>query len=90
MCYNAARNGHLEVLKFARANGCPWCLWTCHFAAEHGHLEVLKWSWAYGCECHIDTCYNAARNGQNRPGQMVVHGMKKHFPMLSGMVTLNC
>ena len=25
----AAKGGHLEVLKWARANGCPWDEWTC-------------------------------------------------------------
>ena len=36
--------GHLEVLKWARENGCQWDEWTCATAAEGGHLEVLKWA----------------------------------------------
>ena len=33
--------GHLEVLKWARENGCPWTAdRTCAEAAEGGHVEV--------------------------------------------------
>ena len=48
-CERAARYGHLEVLKWARANGCPWDEDTCFFAAQGGHLEVLQWARANGC-----------------------------------------
>jgi hypothetical protein len=43
-CTYAARNGHLEVLKWARENGCSWNENTCTYAAKNGHLEVLKWA----------------------------------------------
>ena len=33
-CQNAAENGHLEVLKWARENGCPWNELTCSCAAK--------------------------------------------------------
>ena len=36
--------GHLEVLKYARENGCPWDETTCAAAAKNGHLETLKWA----------------------------------------------
>ncbi len=42
-------SGHLEVLKWARANGCDWDASTCISAAGHGHLDVLKWAHAHGC-----------------------------------------
>ena len=42
-------NGHLEVLKWARAHGCPWDESTCAKAAMNGHLEVLQWARAHGC-----------------------------------------
>ena len=42
-CSEAAYNGHLECLKYAHENGCPWdedlfegCL--------NGHLECLKYA----------------------------------------------
>ena len=42
-CSEAAKNGHLECLKYAHENGCPWDQWTCRQAAENGHLECLKY-----------------------------------------------
>ena len=39
----------LEVLKWARANGCTWDEWTCSYAAESGRLAVLQWAHANGC-----------------------------------------
>ena len=54
-------NGHLEVLKWARENGCDWDSNTCSYAAENGHLEVLKWARENGCEWDSDTCAYAAR-----------------------------
>ena len=49
VCVWAARRGCLEVLKWARVNGCPWDERVCEFAAEGGHLEVLRWAHANGC-----------------------------------------
>ena len=39
----AARFGHLEVLKYLRKNGWPWNTTACTFAVSDGHLEVLKY-----------------------------------------------
>lgn len=44
-----AGRGHLEVLKWCRANGCPWDEDIRREAAKGGHLEVLKWCRANGC-----------------------------------------
>jgi hypothetical protein len=38
----AAHNGQLEILQWARANGCPWNEYTCSYAARNGHLEIHK------------------------------------------------
>jgi len=51
------------VLKWARANGCPWDEVTCWNAAKYGHLEVLKWARENGCPWHEYTCQLAARKG---------------------------
>ena len=48
-CDGAAGGGHLELLQWARANGCDWNSGTCYAAAEGGHLEVLQWARANGC-----------------------------------------
>ena len=44
VCDIAASNGWLDLLKWARQNGCEWDSWTCSCAAENGHCEVLKWA----------------------------------------------
>ena len=48
-CWAAASGGHIKVLQWARAKGCPWSEWTCSSAARGGHLEVLQWARANGC-----------------------------------------
>ena len=63
ICVNSAKNGHLEVLKWARENGCDWNSLTCAYAAENGHLEVLKWARENGCDWDSSTCAYAAENG---------------------------
>jgi hypothetical protein len=63
LCKWSAHNGHLDVLKWARANGCPWNWRTCAAAARNGHLEVLQWARANGCPWGEWTCYGAADNG---------------------------
>ena len=40
ICRYAAEGGHLEVLKWARSQGCRWDILTCACAAKSGHLEV--------------------------------------------------
>ena len=42
ICEYAASGGHLAVLQWARAQGCPWDEKTCSSAAENGHLAVLQ------------------------------------------------
>ena len=49
ICLCAAWSGHLQVLQWARENGCPWDEDTCSGAAHNGHLEVLRWARANGC-----------------------------------------
>ena len=54
----AAYNGHLAVLQWARAQGCPWDENTCSCAAMDGHLAVLQWAQAQGCPCpgYLQAC----------------------------------
>ena len=59
----AAWGGHLEVLQWARANGCPWDEDTCSMAAHNGHLEVLQWARTTGCPWDERTCGMAVREG---------------------------
>ncbi len=55
--------GHLEVLQWARSQGCPWDEDTCAHAARGGHLEVLEWAREQGCPWDEWTCAYAARGG---------------------------
>ena len=51
------------MLKWARANGCPWDEGTCANAAEGGHLDVLKWARENGCPMDENTRKIAAKLG---------------------------
>ena len=64
-CRCAAHGGHLEVLQWLRAKGCPWGSDTCSWAAQRGHLEVLQWVRAQDPPCPWDkyVCDYAAREG---------------------------
>ncbi|CAB9509092.1 ankyrin repeat protein [Seminavis robusta] len=59
-CEKAALGGHLEILKWARANGCHGSS-TCG-CAQNG-IGVLKWARANGCPWHVLTCARAAEGG---------------------------
>ena len=60
----AAEGGQLDVLQWARANGCPWDGSTCAGAAEGGHLDVLQWARANGCPWNETTCEYAVKGGK--------------------------
>src|SRR4051812_5093758 len=55
-CYFAALDGSLNLIKWARINGCPWDAYTCANAARGGHLEALQWARANGCPWDWSTC----------------------------------
>lgn len=59
----AARVGNLDVLRWARANGCPWNVLTCAYAAAAGHLDILRWARKEGCPWNEATCAFAAAGG---------------------------
>lgn len=58
-----AKNGLLSLMQWARANGCPWNIYTCAWAARFGNLEALQWLRANGCPWNKYTCNWAARYG---------------------------
>lgn len=55
-----AENGDLDMLKFARENGCPWDEKTCMLAAENDNLDVLKWARENGGPWDESKCTFAA------------------------------
>jgi len=52
-CSEAASHGHLELLQWARGEGCPWTFRTCSDAAKNGHVDVVRWSIEHGCLYNI-------------------------------------
>jgi hypothetical protein len=58
---NAAKNGHLHILQWARANGCDWDAGTCWLAADNGQLHILQWARANGCDWDAEDCADSAR-----------------------------
>jgi hypothetical protein len=58
-----AKRGHLETLKWIRANGGQWTSWAADGAAQNGHLETLKWIRANGGEWTNWAADWAAMNG---------------------------
>jgi hypothetical protein len=63
VCTFAALGGQLEVLRWARANGCSWDEETCAMAALGGQLEALQWARANDCPWNAVTCAAAALGG---------------------------
>ena len=64
---SAAVHGHLETLKWARANGCPWDEGTCYNAMYWGHLELLRWARENGAPWEELTSRVAASKGYVEP-----------------------
>jgi hypothetical protein len=48
-CVEAARTGHLDLLRWLHSRGCPWGAQAGLHAARAGHLEVLKFLKEHGC-----------------------------------------
>jgi hypothetical protein len=68
-CYHrAAHGGHLHVLQWLRAEGCPW-RWaemSCYNAVRGGHPELLPWIQEHMPPCDWmcpETFLHAARGG---------------------------
>ena len=52
----ATSGGHLAVLQWLHAQGCPWGEGTCCEAAKGGDLELLQWARAHGCPWALQLC----------------------------------
>jgi len=55
--------GTVELLAWAKENGCPWVARTCAMIALHGHLEVLRRARELECPWDASTCAAAAGGG---------------------------
>ena len=49
LCYNAARRGSVECLRYLHENGYPWDASILSSAAEKGHLECFQYAYENGC-----------------------------------------
>jgi len=63
LCYEACKEGYLNILIWAREHGCDWDSCTCSIAAREGHLDCLIWAREHGCDWYSDTCRAAAEGG---------------------------
>lgn len=77
---SAAKEGHLDVLKWKRATGCPWEQITISIAASgRGKCRHLKWARPNGCWWNVDafyvpaklSCFFAAEEGHMCKGLLV-------------------
>ena len=44
-----AKNGYLNLMKYAHENGCDWNSYTTKYASKNGHLDCLKYARDNGC-----------------------------------------
>ena len=56
ICDIAVQNGWLDLLKWAKQDGCELDSYVCTGAAWSGHLEILKWARQNGCEWNSKVC----------------------------------
>ena len=59
----AAMVCRVELLTWARQQGCPLMNSTCFYAARGGHLATLPWARAQGYAWNEGTCLQAAKAG---------------------------
>jgi len=62
-CADAARGGHLNVLKWAKEDGFLLYYDVVNIAASKGHLDTVKWAIRNGNKMDFSTCQCAALGG---------------------------
>jgi hypothetical protein len=63
LCESAARHGHLDTVKWLRAKGCRWDMYTSQAAVEEGHARVLRYVLENGCSTHNSALMTAVAKG---------------------------
>ena len=56
----AASYGHLDCLKYAHENGCPWDKETCINAVEYDIVDCLTYAHKNGCVWDAEKIYEYA------------------------------
>jgi hypothetical protein len=64
VCAQAAFSGHLDCLRYARENRCPWDANVCLYAARNGHIDCLRYAHENGCPWHEKTAFFARINSK--------------------------
>jgi hypothetical protein len=59
---NAAKHGHLHIVKYCIDHKCPMSQLTCALAAKYGHLDILKYLHENGAPWDSRTCFYARKN----------------------------
>lgn len=77
----AARNGHLHVLEWLRANGNSLSF-VPNGAASGGHLKILDWTRVHSIPFNASICIDAANQGQlDALKWLKKHGYVKAFAL---------
>jgi hypothetical protein len=63
VCEEAAMQGSVRLLKWARENNCAWNSGTCNSAVANGQLPALQYLHENGCPWNSHTCRYAAYTG---------------------------
>ena len=59
----AGSAGHIDVLQWSRAHGCPWDARMCAHAAWQGRFDLLRWARENEAPWDEDTCISAFSRG---------------------------
>lgn len=57
VCSVAAGRGHMNLLRYAHENGCPWDSSTTTAAAYSGHSECFLYAYEHGCAVDLSKCF---------------------------------
>ena len=54
VCTEAAKYGHLHILKWLREKQCPWNESVVYYAVKNQHQDLLNWAIKNGCPSYIN------------------------------------
>lgn len=63
ICYFASKHNNLEMLQYARSNGCPWDYQVHSCAALNNSTEILEYAAENKCPWHDRTLLEATKQG---------------------------
>ena len=63
VCEYIAKQGSIDLMKWARDEGCPWNIHVPYKAAHHGHIALLTWLSDNSCPISYRAAHAAAKGG---------------------------